>query len=269
MQDLFFYSAKIIWLFISPAHLFLLLLLFSLLLLLYNKRRSGLFLLTILSLCAVFLTFFSPGDWLLHRLETQFTHNPSLPQKIDGIIVLGGAVLPQRSIEWQQLETNHAHERLSAFIALARQYPKARLVFTGGNGSLQADQPSEASQVLDYFLQSGIQRQRILMEGKSRNTFENARNLKNLVNPSPSENWILITTAFHMPRAAGVFCHQGWSVIPYPVDHYTTPSTMYNLKFNLSGNLGKLDLATHEWLGLLAYSLTDKTPQLIPVGCQY
>lgn len=206
---------------------------------------------------------------MLYPLERHFQHNPVLPEQVDGIIVLGGSVLPQESAEWQQLETNRTHERLSYFIQLAHQYPEAKLVFSGGNGSLDTDRPTEAEIVKNHFLAAGILQERLILEDKARNTAENASLTKQLVNPQAGENWIVITTAFHMPRAIGVFCQQNWPVIPYPVDHQTLPSKLYVADFNLIGHANNLVLASHEWTGLLAYYLTGKIKTLIPSQCNY
>jgi len=268
MDELFFYSSKIIWMLASPDSLFIILLIISLLLILFSRGKKGLVLLTFLTLGLSFLSLFPVGDWMLYPLESRFQHNPKLPDKVDGIIVLGGSVIAERSQQWQQLETNQFHERLSNFIQLAHRYPQAKLIFTGGNPGLSPDNPTEAEMVQDYFLQAGIEPERLLMENKARNTEENARYSKLLARPQPQQNWVLITTAFHMPRAIGVFCQQNWSPIPYPVDHQTQPVGLYSPGFNLIGHANHLVLASHEWVGLLAYYITGKTPELVPAGCQ-
>lgn len=204
---------------------------------------------------------------MLYPLESRFQHNPDLPEKVDGIIVLGGSIIPDRSIEWQQLETNMYHERLSSFLELAQRYPEARLVFTGGNSETEKDKPTEAEIAEVYFLQAGISSERLLIEDKARNTAENAMYSRKLVDLQANETWIVITTAYHMPRAIGVFCQQDWSVIPYPVDHQTLPSKLYQPGYSLIWHANHLVMASHEWLGLLYYYLTDKTHQLLPTQC--
>ena len=204
---------------------------------------------------------------MLYPLEKRFQHNPDLPEQVDGIIVLGGSVIPVRSVEWQQLETNQFHERLSSFIELSKLYPDARLVFSGGNASTNRNKPTEAQIAETYFLTAGLSPERLLIENKARNTAENASYTRQLVSPQPDETWIMITSAFHMPRAIGVFCEQNWKVIPYPVDHQTSPSNLYQPGFGLIDHADNLVTASHEWLGLLAYYLTGKTYQLFPEQC--
>lgn len=267
MDNIFFTLSKYIWIVVSPDSIFIILLTLCLILFLFKQTKIATILLALLTFCALFISFFSVGDWMLYPLEKRYQHNPDLPEQVDGIIVLGGSIVPDRSVEWRQLETNHSHERLTSFIQLAQYYPNARLVFSGGNASTDIDKPTEAEIVETYFLKSGISPERLFIENKARNTAENASYSRKLVNPQADETWLMITTAYHMPRAMGVFCQQDWNVIPYPVDHQTLPSELYRPGFGLTGHLYNLVLASHEWLGLLAYYLTGKTQQLFPSQC--
>jgi len=268
MDNLFFYLSKKLWVILSPDNLFLILFLSSLLLLKLKYIRTGLTLFTLLGIGLLFLSIFSVGEWMLYPLESRYPTNPQLPAKVDGIIVLGGSIISKTSQEWGQLETNQYHERLSSFLELARVYPQAKLVFSGGNASLDSDNPTEAEFARTHFLRMGIDERRLWIENRARNTAENASLTKLLMKPQPDQNWLLITTAYHMPRSIGVFCKQGWKVIPYPVDHHTLPSKLYNPGFSLLGNAGSLVSATHEWMGLLAYYLSGKTTALFPGECR-
>jgi uncharacterized SAM-binding protein YcdF (DUF218 family) len=267
MSDSFFYLSKILWIIVSPDSLFVILLSLCLLLLLAGKTKKATILLGVLVFCTLFLSVFPVGEWMLYPLEKRFQHNPELPERVDGIMVLGGSVIPDLSIAWQQLETNQAHERLSSFLQLAQRYPEARLVFSGGNASLYSGRPTEAQSVESYFLASGIAPDRLIVENRARNTAENVSYALRLVDPRPEENWIVITTAFHMPRAMGVFCRHNWRVRPYPVDHRTLPGKLLRPGFSLARHASDLVQASHEWLGLLAYYLGGETAQLLPGEC--
>lgn len=268
MDEIFFYLSKYTWNVISPDSLFVILLTLCLLLLLSRQTVKATVLLTMLTSGILFLSFFSVGDWMLYPLDNRFQHNPELPEHIDGIIVLGGSISAERSLKWHQLETNLFHERISSFLQLARNYPDARLVFTGGNSSTDRSKPTEAQIAKPYFLNAGISPERLIIENKSRNTAENVSYTKLLVNPQPNENWLLITSAFHMPRAIGIFCRHDWKVIPFPVDHQTISSKYSPSGYNLIHHADQLVLATREWIGLLAYYITGKTQQLLPAQCQ-
>jgi uncharacterized SAM-binding protein YcdF (DUF218 family) len=267
MEDSFFYLSKLIWTVLSPDGLFVILLTLCLVLLLARRTRMAVALLSVLTIGVLLLSLFPLGNWLLYPLERRFQHNPELPQRVDGIIVLGGSVMPAQSVEWQQLETNHAHERLSSFIQLAQRYPEARLVFSGGNASLDRSRPTEAQVAESYFVAAGIPAERLIIDSNARNTAENTLYSKQLAKPVPDEHWLLITSAYHMPRAIGVFCRQDWQVIPYPVDHQVVSAQRFRPGFNLLLHAYNLDMAAHEWLGLLAYYLTGKTHQLLPAQC--
>jgi uncharacterized SAM-binding protein YcdF (DUF218 family) len=267
MDDGFFYASKLIWLVASPSSLFLILMIVSVVLLFAGYQVIARRLLATLTALLLFIAVFPVGSWLLYPLEARFDSNPSLPADIDGIIILGGSVMPQQSEAWGQLETNQFAERLIAGVSLSRRYPSARVVFTGGSASIFPGRPTEADMVRDYFVEEGISEQRLVMEKLARNTAENASFSKKLIDPKAGEKWVLVTTAFHMPRSIGLFCQQNWPVIPYPVDHDTVPDRLFQARFNVADHASTLDTAAHEWAGLLAYYLTGRIDSLLPSAC--
>ena len=266
MDDLFFYSSKLIWGFISPDSLFVLMLAATVGLFYLDYQVLARRLLTFLIASVVFLSLFPVGNWMLYPLEAQFKYNPELPPHIDGIILLGGSIDAEMSLAWGQLEMNSSAERLTSFIELARRYPEAKLVFTGGNASVNRNKPTEAGILKLHWHQLGLDSERIQFEDQAKNTAENAFYTKQLVKPSPNSNWVLITSAFHMPRSIGVFCQNSWSLIPYPVDHQNSDNLL-EINFNLLRHATHLKNAMHEWLGLIAYYLTGKIPNLLPGSC--
>ena len=143
-------------------------------------------------------------------------------------------------------------------------HPEARILFTGGWGRLLPGAVSEAEIAGRFFNESGIDPGRVLLEDRARDTYENALLGKRLADPKPGEQWVLVTSAMHMPRAVGVFRAQGWNVIPYPVDYRTTGDYRLALRFSIAGGLTTLNLAAKEWLGLVAYRLMGWTNTLFP-----
>ena len=140
-------------------------------------------------------------------------------------------------------------------------YPDAVLLFTGGSGSL-TDQKNKSSGVARMiFSQLGLDLERIQFESDSKNTAESALRSYELIQPSPDQPWILITSAFHMPRSVGLFRKVGWNVIPYPVDFSTTKRA--DLSFNLQ-NIGSFSQGIREWIGLLVYRTFGKTSSFFP-----
>ena len=268
MDTLFFIASKVIWLLISPDNLILIFIILSLFLLYIGKQKLAKHILSTVTVLLITLSFLPVGEWLLYPLESRFQNNPVLPEKIDGIIVLSGAEDTERSYLWKQVELGSAAERDFSFLTLARKYPNAKLVFTGGTGSLMNQEYKAADVAKILFEQQGIDSTKITFERESRNTYENVIYSKNIVNPIKNENWILITTAWHMPRSVGIFCKTGWPVTPYPVDHQTKKGKIFRVNYDLLNNLSLLKTSIKEWVGLLAYYLTGKTTSFVPEQCK-
>jgi uncharacterized SAM-binding protein YcdF (DUF218 family) len=186
--------------------------------------------------------------------------------------VLGGAISPDVSAARKEIALNEAAERMTGVAKLAREHPSARIVFTGGSGRLFSG-ATEADFVTDLFESFGIPRDRIVLEGRARNTVENAVNTRAMVQPKPGERWLLVTSAHHMPRSVGIFRKAGFPVEPYPVDFRTRGSADLAGPFgSLASGLARTDAAMHEWAGLVVYWLSGHTSELFPgprqvVGC--
>lgn len=268
MDSLFFWLSKTGWALASPGSLLVLATLAVWLLLKLKAVRAARLLAGLSALALTLIALFPIGEWLLYPLESHFTHNPALPDNIDGIVVLGGSVDPVKSASWNQVEVRATAEREFAFLALARRYPQARLVFTGGSGSLNKQAYKEAEWTRKLFAQQGMDLTHVIFESDSRNTYENALYSKQLLNPAPDENWLLITSAFHMPRAMGVFCKAGFPVIAYPVDHWALRGNLLRIEWDFASNFYDLNIALQEWVGLLVYRLTGKTTGLLPASCR-
>jgi uncharacterized SAM-binding protein YcdF (DUF218 family) len=264
MDTVFFLASKVIWALISPDSLIVILGVSAWIAAILKWQRVSRSLLASCALLLVLIGFFPVGEWLIAPLENRFTTNAALPSEVDGIIVLGGAISPRLSNTWQQPEVNGSADRLINFLYLARLYPNAQLVFTGGSGAVSEQEFKEAEMAQILFDQLGLAQRAILFESESRNTSENARHSKELVTPESDENWLLVTSAFHMPRSIGVFCQEQWIVHPYPVDHYSQNGNLLRLNFSFSTNLSVLRRAVKEWVGLVAYRISGKTDRLLP-----
>ncbi len=262
MFTLFFWLSKLGWMLVSPDSLLVLMLVASLLLSMTAWQRLARRLLAASVGLVVLIAILPVGEWLIAPLEKRFDSNPDIPARIDGIIVLGGAVDARGSRYWEQIQLRSSAERMTAFAALARHYPQASLVFTGGSGELTGQQFREAEVVPDFLASLGLNTERLIIEDDSRNTWENVLYSQQLLQPHPDEQWLLITSAFHMRRAAGIFARLDWKVIPYPVDHRSLPGRAWRPRFAFADNLQLLNLASREWLGLLVYRITGKTASL-------
>jgi uncharacterized SAM-binding protein YcdF (DUF218 family) len=204
------------------------------------------------------------GSLLLLPLEGRFSRPVSLPPDVHGIIVLGGAARSGLAAARNEASTNEHGERLAAGLLLARRYPDAILLYTGGSASLVPEPFVEADVAQRWYAEAGLRPSQLRLEARSRTTWENAWHSKRLLAPTPDQTWILVTSAFHMPRAVAAFEAVGWPVVPWPVD-YQTRGRVELLRWPLaSDNLASLDLSAHEWLGLLFYRLSGRTREIMP-----
>lgn len=202
---------------------------------------------------------------LILPLEERFPRPENL-KGIDGIIVLGGAFDTTVMAGRGEPALTSAAERLTSIAGLARELPDVPVIHTGGSGGLLFKGVSEAQGAGVLLQEFGVSPGRIVLEDKSRSTFENARFTKALVKPQPGQRWLFVTSAYHMPRAVGVFRAEGWTgLVPYPVDYRTRGWADAGLVFSgVSIGLRRFDIAFKEWVGLLAYRIAGRTEALFP-----
>jgi uncharacterized SAM-binding protein YcdF (DUF218 family) len=129
------------------------------------------------------------------------------------------------------------------------------LVFSGGDGRLLGTGVTEAQLAQVFYQEQGVDMTRVLLEGGSRTTRENARQVAALLGPRCQESWLLVTSAWHMRRAMTEFEAVGCRVTAYPVDFRTTPSTPLT-EYSLARSLMLWQTALHEWLGAAVYAMT-------------
>jgi uncharacterized SAM-binding protein YcdF (DUF218 family) len=261
----FFVLSKTLGVLILPTNVLLLLGLAGALLLLTRFCALGRKCL-VLSIVLLAICGFSPlGNLLLYPLESRFPQWDASGGAPDGIIVLGGPIDADISVAHQVPVIRNAADRIVAGAALARKYPDARVIFTGGSPNLISNDAREADYAAMVFDSLGIDRARLIIERTSRNTLENAEFSKALARPKPGERWLLVTSAFHMPRAVGLFRKAGFPVEPYPVDWRTTGgSSLLWFTTAAPDGLSRTDIAIREWIGLIVYRVTGKTDDLLP-----
>lgn len=254
---------KVVWWFLKPSNVLFLALCLAAFLLVFGWERSGKRVLLTTLVLTVLVSLLPTGHLLARPLETYFP-KPTLPDNITGIIVLGGAEMVRESAANSDPSLNAAAERIIEGITLARQYPEATLVFTGGTGLLAGATISEADVAQQFFERFDIESSRTVYESRSRNTAENAAFSLELLQPQENDTWVLITSAMHLPRATATFQAAGWQVLPYPVDYRTTSTVMWFHSPHVIANLTFIDDAVREWMGLLAYRLTGRTEHFLP-----
>jgi uncharacterized SAM-binding protein YcdF (DUF218 family) len=260
----FFYLSKITWLIVQPLNLVLILLALALLAGLLKWRRIAATGSVLAFLILVVSAWTSFGAMLLNPLEERFPR-PALPPKVDGIVVLGGGFEGAINQMRGGYEMNSGGDRYVEAVALARRYPEARIVVSGGTGELILAGEGDAATAPRFFAALGIPADRLVLENKSRNTYENAVFAQALVKPKPGETWLLVTSAFHMPRAKALFDKAGFPTIPWPTDYRT--SGQEGIGFftdNPADSLQTTTMAIREWIGLLAYWLSGRIDSPFP-----
>lgn len=222
--------------------------------------------LMIVSIALLALCGFSPlGNWLLYPLEARFPPWDAGRGAPDGIVVLGGSIDADISAAHNVAVVRGAADRLIAAAALARRYPNARVIFSGGSANLISNDAKEADYAASLFESLGISRDRLIMERLSRNTLENAEFSKAIAAPKSGERWLLVTSAYHMPRSVGLFRKAGFAVEPYPVDwRVGARSDLLNFRIISVEGLASVDVALREWMGLVAYWISGKTSEFLP-----
>jgi len=262
---MFFVLSKVLAFFTVPSNVTIAIGLIGLVLLCTRYTRIASWLI-VTSVVLIAVLGLSPlGNVLILPLEQRFPPWDASRGAPDGIIILGGAISPEVSAARGTVELDEAAERITAAAELARAYPNARIVFSGGSSALMFDEGIEAEFGVRELRALGVAPSRIVAEGRSRNTIENAKLSRQFADPKPGERWLLVTSAHHMPRAIAAFRAAGFPVEPYPVDWRTRGAQDALRPFlSLAQGLGRTDTAVHEWIGLIAYRLGGKTTELFP-----
>jgi len=262
---MFFILAKILGFFSMPSNVLMALGVIGLVLTRTRLARAG-WRIAVTALILLGIAGWSPfGNAIILPLEERFPPWDAARGAPAGIISLGGALDTVVSPVRGEVALNEAAERMTAMAELARRFPDARIVFSGGSGRIIYDGISEASLAARLFASFGIAKERIALEDKSRDTDENGRFTKELVQPKPGERWLLVTSAHHMPRAIGVFRAAGFPVEAFPVDYRTRGAVDLLRPFSTLGDgLRRTDTAMREWVGLLIYRLVGRTDALFP-----
>jgi uncharacterized SAM-binding protein YcdF (DUF218 family) len=234
-----YYVSKVFWLLAAPTSALVLISGSATLWAVLGNSKYGAWLAAVAA-CGLIIGAFTPiGLALTVPLEFRFAPSDSQAPP-DGIILLGGSGV----------------SGVVALAALSQDYSKARLIFSGFRNN-----PAS----FEIFAQLGGDPARIIyIEPRPRTTAEDARYAAALLKPKPSERWMLVTSALHMPRAVGCFRVAGFHVEPYPIEFTTAQSHPFAGFTPGSAALIHLDTTAKEWIGLIAYRLMGKTDALFP-----
>jgi uncharacterized SAM-binding protein YcdF (DUF218 family) len=201
---------------------------------------------------------------MLIPLENRFPPWEETRGKPTGIIVLGGSIAAELSAARGVTVFPNSAERLVAAAELARRYPDIPVIFTGGRSTLFGSDAREADFALNAFHRLGLTKDRVILERESRNTPENAAFTKALAAPKPGDHWLLVTSAYRMPRSVGLFRNARFSVDPYPVDWLTRGNSDWFRFDQPLVAMSRTDIAAREWMGLFANWALGMSSELFP-----
>lgn len=258
---------KIAYLFLKPSNLLVALAALGFLASLIS-RRIVVRLLAGLAIAGLVVIGFPPTTgWIAEILEDRFPAPGRLDPPPVGIIVLGGAQETHLTALRGAPQVNASAERTLVVPDLARLYPQARIVLTGGNaGEAHGVSLSEAEIMRELIVSAGVAPERITTEGRSWTTWENATFTKAMVHPEPGSRWLLVTSGWHMPRAMGAFRAAGWDgVVAYPVDFVTGGPDALNAGYAGAGqSLALFDILAKEIIGLGVYRMAGRSDAWFP-----
>jgi len=257
-----FFLSKFLWYLFNPFNFILFLLILAVI---FNFLKFYQF-----SKIILYFTFFlffitgvlPTGSYLLYLLEKNYHNKINLPENIDGILILSGATNPFLTKEHDQISLNGSVERLTESIQLIKKYPKAKVFFAGGSGSVKYPDLSHSAVAKKFYESLDINIKNIYFENASRNTYENIFFAKKKFNPNSDERWILITSAFHLKRAINIGEKLGWKFIPYATDYKLPKKFSWKLSINFFGNLGTFQHSSHEWVGIISYYLMGRSSKI-------
>lgn len=262
---MFFLFSKILGFVVLPSNAIALTCLAGVLALTLKRRRAAIRLW--LFGTAMLLVFgYSPlGNVLLLGLSERFPPYHDDGRAPDGIIILGGAIDSETSAARGTVELDASAERILAMLELAKRYPSARIVFSGGSATLLQTAVPEAPIARQLLQRFDLDNGRVVLDADSRTTLENAEFARRVAGDGSNGRWLLVTSAFHMPRSVGVFRAAGFDVTPYPVDWRTRGWIDAAMPFpRVSAGLARSDVAVHEWIGLVSYRLAGRSSALFP-----
>jgi uncharacterized SAM-binding protein YcdF (DUF218 family) len=251
---MFFYLSKILSFLVSPLLWVFVLLVYSFFTKIESRARK-------LRISAVVLLYLCSNSFLVDecfRMWEPITEDHDLlDTKYDGAIVLGG--IGDIDLRLNKINFGTSGDRLFQVLPLYKSGRIKRIIFTGGSGRIEFPDKKEGLYVKKYLNSIGIADSGLVIESESRNTFENAVFTKKIMDSlNMKGNYLLVTSAYHMPRSMAVFEKAGYShLTPYitnkasgirrfTLDHLLVPNTdaLFSLQFLI-----------HEWVGYIVYKI--------------
>jgi len=268
MDTIFFILSKVVQFCIEPLNWVIIFVLLSLLFLSLRKPNLCKRFLMLALLDLLIVGWLPSSELGLRVLEDSIpkTSLESLSENdLGGIIILGGAIEGgEIALDRGEISIGSAAERVTKAFELIRKYPDLPYIFSGYSGRINPKGLSEADAFKQLIAEQGLSEKMAHYENQSRNTYENVRYMKPMIQEFGLKNeagvlkpWLLITSASHMYRSVKIFEKQGIAVIPMPVD-YQTANHLKWTSFDLDDGIQNWNKLVHEVVGILAYWITGK-----------
>lgn len=259
---MFFILSKVLGWFINPLHAGLVLFAVALVLRRLKKRPRLQRWLVIVAIAEMWLfSLRIVSEPLTWGLEHQYAREPRIEDAPSAIVLLTGMTRNPDRGEWELTESG---DRLVETVRLAHRYPDAKIVVSGTFTDDDGSSRSEAKTIAGLITDMGVDATRVLLDEKSRNTYENAKESSAILASAFADATgargpiLLVTSAMHMPRAAACFRKAGVEVVPWPVDFHSRGLGPRGL-FPGIDDMTQSYEALREYFGLLAYKVSGYT----------
>ena len=254
-----FYIAKVANYLLETLYIlsfFLLILIF--LILFTNFKKLTIFFAKFLLILFLFFGYTPFSNFLLNKIEDFIKPSKYPVQQLTGIIILGGSFdLVLESKERNEVLLNSSAERLTKALEIYKKNPRLLILFSGASNKIKPIGWTESDMAKKFFLEQGVRSENLILENKSRNTFENIIYSKDIIKTNKG-TWGLITSASHMPRSYFGFKRQGLILEPISVDYNTGTSSIFWINFDIKKGLENWNIILHEVVGISYYKITGK-----------
>ena len=245
-----FLLKKITGLILSPLTVCIVLLVSGLFLLLFTRRqRTGKFTVTLGVVFLLLMSYDALPDRALETLEHRYAPLKEIDSisEVKWIVVLGGGHASDPNLPVASRLSGESLSRLIEGIIIHKRFPQSRMLLSGGN---IFDPVPESKSMAELAIILGIDKDGIHEESAGLDTEDQAILIKKIVG---KDKFILVTSAFHMPRSMALFQKQGMHPIPSPSGYRVKNRNEVDpfMFFPDSGGIGKMELAVHEYLGML------------------
>ena len=254
-----FYFLRFLSLLFDPLYILFLIILIQIFMIFFIKSKKLIIFFSKLFLFLfLFFGYVPLSNFLLNKIEDYIQPSKYPFQQLTGIIVLGGSFNSGlESKERNEVSLNSSSERLTKALEIYKRNSRVLILFSGFSKEYNPQGWSESDMAKKFFLEQGVKIDNLIFENQSRNTFENVKYSREIIN-NYKGTWALITSANHMPRSFFTYKKQGMILEPINVDYKTGTSKMFWINFNISKGLDHWKIIFHE-VGLgIYYRITNK-----------